>query len=261
MLTLITMKKSLRKNILPLFISFVCLLSSACSSTPKIDDSKVIDNSDPFESTNRSIYNFNDSLDNYIFEPAANAYVTVTPNLFRSGVTNFFENILYLNVILNSSLQGKLDQSLSDIFRFLFNSTLGIGGLFDVATPMGLVRHEEDLGQTLAVWGTSQGAYLTLPGLGPSSVLDIPDQASSYFTNPINYMAYTISLPVMSLYFLNLRANLLTASELRDEAAIDPYSFTREAYLQSRRNKIYDGNPPAEDFDSLFDEEFFDEPL
>ena len=255
------MNKTLRKNILTILISLVCILTTSCSSSPKIDDSKVIDNTDPLEDTNRSIYNFNEGLDNYIFEPVANAYVTVTPNLFRSSVTNFFENILYLNVILNSSLQGKLDQSLSDIFRFVFNSTLGIGGLFDVATPMGLEHHEEDLGQTLAVWGSPQGAFLTLPGLGPSSVRDIPDQASRYFTNPINYMATTISLPVMSLYFLNLRANLLTASELRDEAAIDPYSFTREAYLQSRRNKIYDGDPPVEDFDDLFDEEFLDEPL
>ncbi len=255
------MKKIFTYRLKILLICFVYLLSSACSTTPTLDDSKVIDNSDPLENTNRSIYNFNEGLDNYVFEPVANAYVTVTPDLFRSGVTNFFENLLYLNVILNSSLQGKLDQSLSDVFRFVFNSTLGVAGLFDVATPMGLERHDEDLGQTFAVWGFSQGAYLTLPGLGPSSVRDIPDQASRYFTNPVNYMATTISLPVMSFYFLNLRANLLTASELRDEAAIDPYSFTREAYLQSRRNKIYDGNPPAEDYDDLFDEEFFDEPL
>jgi phospholipid-binding lipoprotein MlaA len=252
------MKKNKSQFCQLLIVSFIYVLSSACTTTPKLDDNKVIDNSDPLENTNRSIYDFNEGIDNYLFEPVASAYVTVTPNLFRSGVTNFFENVLYLNVILNSSLQGKLDQSLSDVFRFVFNSTLGVAGLFDVATPMGLERHEEDLGQTLAVWGISQGAYLTLPGLGPSSVRDIPDQAGRYFTNPINYMATSISFPVMSLYFINLRANLLTASELRDEAAIDPYSFTREAYLQSRRNKIYDGSPPAENFDDIFDDEFFD---
>ena len=257
---LIKMEKIIHRSIHTLFISIIFILMTACSTTPNIDDSKVIDNSDPIENTNRSIYNFNEGLDNYIFEPVANAYTTVTPDFFRSGVTNFFQNVLYLNVILNSSLQGKLDQSLSDIFRFVFNSTIGVGGLLDVATPMGLEQHDEDFGQTLAVWGSPQGAYLTIPALGPSSIRDIPDQASRYFTNPINYMATTISFPVMSLYFVNLRANLLSASDLRDEAAIDAYSFTREAYLQSRRNKIYDGNPPAEDFDALFDEEFLDAP-
>ena len=234
----------------------ICIAYSllvACSTTPVIDDSKIIDSTDPFEDANRSMYSFNDSLDIHIMKPIASTYVDITPAAFRGRVTNFFDNVGYINVFLNSSLQGKLDQSLSDLFRFIFNSTLGIAGLFDVATYMGLDEHEEDLGQTFAVWGSSQGPYLYLPALGPNSVRDAPDLVSSYLLDPLSYVTLTISLPVAFLDFVNTRANFLSASDFRDSAAIDPYSFTREAYLQSRRNLIYDGNPPAESFDDFFD--------
>jgi phospholipid-binding lipoprotein MlaA len=245
---------------LTLFLVVFTLLS-ACSTAPKLDDSKVVDNSDPFESTNRSIYSFNEGLDRHLLRPVASTYVDITPQPFRTGVTNFFNNVRYINVIVNSSLQGKIDQGFSDFFRFVFNSTLGIGGLFDVATPMGLEAHKEDLGQTFAVWGSSQGPYLTLPALGPNTVRDTPDLVSSYFLNPISYLAGVIAWPATFLYIVNTRANFLDASDFRDSAALDPYSFTREAYLQSRRRLIYDGNPPVDDFDDIFDQEFGDDPL
>jgi phospholipid-binding lipoprotein MlaA len=238
------------------FTSLFCIILTACSTTSKIDDSKVIDSSDPYESINRSFYSFNNSIDQHIMRPAASTYISITPELLRIGITNFFNNVSYLNVFVNSSLQGKLDQSLSDIFRFIFNSTLGVGGLIDVATYMGLETHEEDLGQTLAVWGSGQGAYLNLPAFGPNTVRNVPDYVSDYFLNPINYLATIVSLPVSALNLINSRANLLNASNFIDSAAIDPYSFTREAYLQIRRSLIYDGNPPAESFDDIFDLEF-----
>jgi phospholipid-binding lipoprotein MlaA len=240
------------------FASLFYIVLVACSTTPKIDDNKVIDSSDPFESTNRSFYSFNDSLDQHFMRPVASTYVSITPEPLRIGITNFFNNVSYLNVFLNSCLQGKLDQSLSDLFRIIFNSTLGIGGLIDVAMYMGLKAHKEDLGQTFAVWGSSQGPYLNIPAFGPNTVRNVPDYVSNYFLNPINYLATIVSLPVSALNLINTRANLLSASDFVDSAAIDPYSFTREAYLQLRRNLIYDGNPPAESFDDIFDLEFED---
>jgi phospholipid-binding lipoprotein MlaA len=241
-----------------IFIGVTYIALTACSTTQIIDDNKVIDSSDPFESTNRSFYSFNDSLDQHVMRPAASTYVSITPEPMRIGITNFFNNVNYLNVFLNSSLQGKLDQSLSDLFRIIFNSTIGIGGLIDVATYMGLEAHKEDLGQTLAVWGSGQGPYLNLPAFGPNTVRNVPNYVSNYFLNPINYLATIVSLPVSALNLINTRANLLYASDFVDSAAIDPYSFTREAYLQLRRNLIYDGNLPAEYFDDIFDLEYED---
>ena len=244
-----------------LTISLICSFVAACSTTPRLDDSKIIDNTDLFEDTNRSIYAFNDALDRYLMKPVASRYAVVTPDPFRIGITNFFDNLEYLNVILNSSLQGKIDQGVSDLFRFIFNSTLGIGGLFDVATPMGLEEHDEDLGQTFAIWGSSQGAFLTLPGIGPNTVRNTPNLVSSYLLNPMTYLSTMVSLPVAALNFINKRANFLDSTDFRDSAAIDPYSFTREAYLQLRRNLIYDGNPPPDSFDELFDFKFEEESL
>ncbi len=233
----------------------------ACTSMQHIDENRIIDTSDPWESMNRSVYDFNDALDRNILKHVSTGYVNITPDPFRIGVTNFFDNLRYLNVILNNTLQGKIDQSTSDIFRFVFNSTLGIGGLFDVATPMGLEAHDEDVGQTLAVWGSPQGHYVNIPALGPNTVRNLPDYVSTYFLDPFTYwFSFTVAAPVKVLEIVNTRANLLDTSKLVDNAAIDPYSFTREAYLQARKDKIYDGNPPSDDFDDLFDDlEFEDE--
>lgn len=225
-------------------------LISACTTAPTIESST--DAYDPLEPTNRKIYAFNEGMDRYLVKPVATGYANVTPDIMQTGITNFFNNIGYLNVIVNSSLQGKLDQSLSDIFRFLFNSTLGIAGLFDVATPMGLQAHNEDLGQTFAVWGSGQGAYLTIPLLGPNTVRDAPDLVTSWLLDPLAYLASSVSLPAAILNLINRRANLLETKEMFDEAALDPYSFLREAYLQQRNYLIYDGSPPVESTEDIF---------
>ena len=249
------MTSSLIKLLRSLLAIGLCQFLIACTSMQHIDESRVIDTSDSWESTNRSIYDFNDALDKKILIPVSNGYVEVTPKPFRIGVTNFFDNMRYLNVILNNTLQGKIDQSASDIARFVFNSTLGVGGLFDVATPMGLEAHDEDVGQTLAVWGSPQGPYLELPALGPNTVRKLPDFVSTYFLDPFTYwLSFSVTAPVIVLEIVNNRANLLNASNFRDAAAIDPYSFTREAYLQSRKSKIYDGNPPPDNYDDIFDD-------
>lgn len=226
-------------------------LLTGCATTETVDGEI---NPDPYEDTNRSMYAFNDYLDRNIMIPIAENYVKAIPEPVRDGITNFFDNLEYLNVILHSFLQGKLGQGLSDVTRFVINSTIGLGGLIDVATDMGLDKHEEDFGQTLAVWGMDQGAYLYVPFLGPYTARNTPDEASSYFTNPFSYISTLYLLPVTFLNLLNDRANLLEASEFVDEASIDPYSFIREAYLQQRRYLIHDGNPPSEGYDDIFTE-------
>ncbi len=170
-------------------------------------------------------------------------------------MTNFFDNVVYLNVIFNDFLQAKLNQGLSDIGRFGLNSTFGIGGLFDPASRLGLQRHKEDFGQTLGVWGAGEGAYLVLPFRGPNSVRDAPDLATSTLVNPLFYISSPVLIPVGLLGIINERANLLEATRIRDEAALDPYTFTREAYRQQRRSPIYDGEPPTGDIDEFFDED------
>lgn len=210
---------------------------------------------DPLEGINRPIYKFNDSLDKYLMKPLAEGYVAITPTPVRNRVTNFFDNLTYINVIVNDILQGKFHQAIDDTARMFINSTVGIGGLFDPASTAGLKKNDEDLGQTFGVWGAGEGAYLTLPLYGPSSTRDAPDLATSAALNPLTYFAFAIAAPVTAVNLVNKRANLLDATRFRDEAALDPYAFTREAYRQHRISLIYDGNPPAEDFDDFFEED------
>ncbi|MDT8397469.1 MAG: VacJ family lipoprotein [Pseudomonadales bacterium] len=224
------------------------LLLTACATTP-------IGSTDPdaLEGFNRPAYNFTDGADRYLIKPVAETYATHTPRLVRAGITNFFNNLLYLNVMVNSFLQGKIGQGFSDATRIVANTTIGLGGLVDVATPIGLPSHDEDFGQTLAVWGAGQGSYLFLPLLGPNTTRDTPDLAMSTLLNPLIYIKAAIALPLAFLNGVNTRANLLSATALRDENAVDPYIFTREAYLQQRRDLIFDGNAPTEGIDDMFD--------
>ncbi|MFQ5659490.1 MAG: VacJ family lipoprotein [Gammaproteobacteria bacterium] len=254
------MKNNIQKNLIIKLIFLVLIgLLSGCASTQSRDN--TVADPDPIEPVNRKSYAINDTLDVHILKPIAQKYADVTPKPVRTSVTNFFDNLAYLNVIINSFLQGKFKQGFSDTSRFLFNSTLGIGGLFDVATDMGYPKHNEDLGQTLATWGVGRGAYLVIPFIqGPDTVRNTPNLASSALLNPLTYVASVVLFPVYALDFVNTRANLLDATNIRDEAALDPYSFTREAYLQRREFLIHDGNPPAEGYDELFEEEPEDEP-
>ena len=220
-------------------------LSSHAAGTP-----------DSLEPINRSIYDFNDYLDRKIAKPVADAYVRITHENIRLTVSNFFDNIRYFNVILNDVLQGKGQQGLSDMSRFLMNSTVGTGGLFDVASEFGLEAQEEDFGQTLGVWGAGEGGYLVLPFLGPSSFRDAPNLLVSTFTNGLFYVGVTaVTFPLAVLAAIDQRARSDQAINFRDQAAVEPYVFTREAYLEHRRYLIYDGSPPLDD---VFFEENFD---
>jgi phospholipid-binding lipoprotein MlaA len=210
---------------------------------------------DPLERSNRSFHNFNDSLDRNIMVPVARGYNKAVPGVVRQGVTNFFDNVTYLNVIANDLLQFKLGRFLQDSTRFVVNSTMGLGGLLDPATDMDLPKGDEDLGQTFGVWGAGEGAYLVIPFFGPNSVRDAPDLAMNRFLNPLTYFALPISLPFAALDTINNRANLLETTELVEEAALDPYSYIREAYRQRRQYQIYDGNPPIGDLEEFIEQD------
>ena len=246
------MNKLMQIKVLPLIIALLFVsLASGCASTQTKDGET---NNDTLEPVNRVSFDFNETLDEYILKPIAEPYAKYTPEIYRSGITNFFDNLSYLNVVLHSFLQGKFGQGFSGITRFIVNSTLGIGGLNDIATPMGLAKHNEDFGQTLATWGVGQGSYLYVPLSGPNTVRNSPDMVTSTLLNPFFYISSAILFPVSALNIINTRANLLEATNLRDEAAIEPYTFTREACLQQRQNLIYDGNPPIEGYDDIFDD-------
>ncbi|NIR32593.1 MAG: VacJ family lipoprotein [Gammaproteobacteria bacterium] len=205
---------------------------------------------DPFETGNRKVYRFNDGLDRYALKPAADAYVKVAPGPVRTSVSNFFGNLTYLDVILNDFFQGKPEQGVRDSTRFFFNTTFGVLGVFDFAgNYMGLPAREEDFGQTLAVWGSGVGPYLVYPLVGPSTARDTAGLLFSFAIDPTWYlsdMAASISLAVLRV--VNARAELSGIFRLRDAAAVDPYAFTREAYLQRRRFLIHDGNPPRPNY-------------
>jgi len=236
-----------------LLLITVVILLAGCATTQNNNK-----NIDPLEPVNRKFFTFNETLDRYFMKPVATTYIEVTPQPIRTGVTNFFDNLTYMNVVVNSFFQGKFDEGMSGLFRFIFNTTLGIGGLFDIATHMGLTEHDEDTGQTLAVWGMPQGPYLTVPLFGPNTVRDSPNLVTRSLANPFTYISGSVFFPITALGLINTRANLLKSTSIRDEAAIDTYSFTREAYLQQRKYLIYDGNPPGDYYEDLFPDEFDD---
>lgn len=206
---------------------------------------------DPWEPMNRTFYAFNDSLDRTVLAPAASLYLRV-PSALRNRVTNFFDNAAYPGTVINQLLQGKINLALQDSVRFVFNTTLGIGGLFDISSGFGLKRHSEDFGQTLAVWGMKEGFYIHYPLVGPSSVRDTPAIVTGTLTDVVSWLA---AWPLALLEAVNTRANFSSAAKLRDTSALDPYDFTRDAYRQHRRYLIHDGNPPMDDFDEFDDEE------
>ena len=201
---------------------------------------------DPLEGFNRAMYTFNDKMDRYILKPVAKGYRAVTPKPVRRGISNFFSNLREPIVMLNNLLQGKPADAVSDLSRFVFNSTFGIFGLFDVASKMDLPKHNEDFGQTLAVWGVGDGAYLVLPFFGPSNLRDGPALVVDWETYPPNHMEErSTRAKLLLVETVDKRAQLLDASDILDQAAgQDPYVFVRETFRQLRRNQVYDGNPP-----------------
>ncbi len=215
------------------------LLISACAIGPNPDD--------PYESANRKVYSFNRALDKAVLQPVAKGYQAVTPDPLETGLDNFFANIGDVSNAVNNLLQAKFLDATSDLGRFIINSTLGLAGFFDPATAMGLEKHDEDFGQTLAVWGVGSGSYVMLPFLGPSTIRDTaglyPDDRLDLLTY-VNHESSRYGFKVTRL--LLKRASLLEL-ESQLENALDEYSFIRDAYLQNREFKVNDGNMPFDD--------------
>jgi len=227
------------------------LLASGCASTPK----ELRDPRDPWEPVNRAVYRFNTDFDNAFMKPIAKGYQKVTPEPVDRGVTNFFDNIADVTSAVNNLLQFKLARAGSDVGRVAVNSTVGFLGFVDVATNMGIPSYKEDFGQTLGYWGYSPGPYVVLPLLGPSSARDTIGFAGDVVVDPFfSIRKNQIYWGAIGLRAIDQRADLLTAGAVFEEAALDPYSFLRDAYLQRRRHEVYDGDPPDEEYE----EEFWD---
>ena len=228
----------LRAAVLVLFASFAALGGCATIPTPTNPQ-------DPLEPINRAVYTFNDHLDNLFLKPAAEAYRGVFPPIVRTGVGNFFSNLNDVTVAVNDLLQGKVTHAASDVGRVAINSTVGLLGVIDVATKAGLPRHDEDFGQTMGYWGMEPGPYLMLPLFGPSDFRDGLARIVDYQTDPVTYVDPSHDRNILwGVRVVNRRAQLLGASRILEAAALDPYEFVRDAYLQQRRNLVYDGNPP-----------------
>jgi phospholipid-binding lipoprotein MlaA len=224
-------------------IALNTLLCTGCASV-----AQPVTNPDPWEPVNRPLDRVNEVLDDAFFEPVTDAYVKVTPQPLRDAISHFFDNLALPNAILNDLLQGKGREAGRDSGRFLVNSTLGLLGLLDVAQHMNLPQPEEDFGQTLGVWGAGPGPYLVLPVLGPNSVRDIWAIPVGMVTNPLFYSEAALTVPLYFLATIDARARVGSAMRIRDAAALDRYTFTRDAYSQHRESLIYDGNPPPPDF-------------
>jgi len=205
---------------------------------------------DPWEGMNRGVYKFNDTFDEWVAKPIATVYRDALHVEIRSRVSNFFSNIQDIFIGVNNVLQGKPQEGIEDWARFVFNTTFGLLGIHDVASEMGLEKHNEDFGQTFGRWGAGSGPYLILPFLGSSTVRDGAGLAIDWWVAPLTE-ARPIALrnTLYGVYFVNTRADLLEAGRILEEAALDKYVFQRDAYLQRRRSLIYDGSPPREKYE------------
>lgn len=226
-----------RAGLVCALLAFAMLGGCATTNNPR----------DPLEPINRGIYQFNEGVDNLILKPAAEIYRGVLPQFVRTGVSNFFANINDVIVALNNLLQGKFLNAASDVGRIVVNTTAGLLGVIDVATEIGLEKNNEDFGQTLGFWGIGDGPFLMLPFMGPSNLRDLVGRVVDFKTDPITYV--DPSRPRNQLWatkFVNTRSELLDTSKILETAALDPYEFLRDAYIQRRRNLVHDGNPPAD---------------
>lgn len=216
-------------------------LSGCATNNPK----------DPFESFNRAMFTFNDKVDQAALKPAAEVYSSVVPHFVQLGIGNFFGNLGDVWTGINNFLQGKVADGFSDVVRVAVNSTFGFGGVLDIGTEAGLYKHREDFGQTLGKWGVKPGPYIVLPILGSSTLRDA-------LATPVDYSAdlWGYHDPVhwrntgSVVRLIDLRASVLDASNLVEEAALDRYVFVRDAYLQRRESKVYDGDVPSSKYEN-----------
>jgi phospholipid-binding lipoprotein MlaA len=243
-----------------LLVALVFGLVSGCASSIPAAPKEERAATDPWEPMNRRVSSFNDNIDKVTLKPLARAYEAVFPKIVRRGISNFSTNILIPRSIINNLLQGKLKNSLSETGRFLANTGLGMGGLIDVGSDLGLQAHPEDFGQTLAAWGVPDGPYVVLPILGPYTLRDATMVPLDFAADPVFHIDHDETrLTIQVVRTVNVRAQLFSAEALIADS-FDRYLSIRESYLQNRRFQIYDGDPPEdEDFYDDFEEDFEDE--
>lgn len=235
-----------------LTLAAMTMLLSACATTGTDNNgattARVPHPADPYERFNRSMFAVNEALDQTLVKPVAQGYEAAVPLPLRVSVSNFFGNVADPMIGVNNLAQGKPRQAGSDVLRLLVNSTLGIFGLFDVASEMGLDKHNEDIGQTLAVWGVGPGPYFFWPVIGPRTLRDTAGYAADSQFDPLwQIRADTVRYTATGARIIDLRASLLPAESVLNQAVVDDkYTYLRAAYLQRRRSQIYDGDPPRE---------------
>ena len=238
---------SIKKSLSVMVIGVAVILAQGCATGPNANPS------DPMEPLNRAVFNFNDGVDSAILKPVATAYDEVIPSPVKIGVRNFFGNIADVLSVVNNLLQFKLKESLETFMRVSVNSTFGFAGVLDIGTEMGLAKNRQDFGQTLGVWGFDTGPYVVLPLFGPSSVRDtigrVVDGSADLVNNSRNVPTRN---SLATLRVVDKRAEVLGATNILDQAALDKYSFTRDLYLQRRANSV--------DKDNAVKEERFDLP-
>ncbi|EMN1932153.1 VacJ family lipoprotein [Burkholderia ambifaria] len=196
---------------------------------------------DPLEPMNRAMYKFNDTVDTNIAVPIAKGYQKITPTPMRTAISNFFSNLGDLGNMANNLLQLRITDATQDLMRVAMNSVFGVAGLIDIATPAGLPKHHQDFGLTMARWGMPSGPYLVLPVFGPSTIRDGVGRAVDVRFNLLNYIEPAARNPMYIAQFISARSDLLGATDLLKQAALDPYSFVRDAYLQQRKSLTYRG--------------------
>jgi phospholipid-binding lipoprotein MlaA len=241
-------KSHFARRCIAILAAFAALAMAGCASTANHPR-------DPFEGFNRAMFAFNEGID-VVAKPVAEGYDTVVPGPIKTGIGNFFGNIGDLWIAANNFLQGKITDGASDVARVLINSTVGIVGLIDVASYLGLEKHAEDFGQTLGKWGVGEGAYLYWPILGPRNVRDTFGFAVDASVDPVLHIHDVPARnTLVGVRAIDQRASLLPADKVIEAAAFDKYSYIRDAYFQMRRNAVYDGNPPPLEDDEEEDEE------
>lgn len=239
------MASALFSRIGPLLLAGLLVVTTGCATRAHNPD-------DPFEGYNRAMFTFNENVDKALLKPVAQGYEKVTPQFVRTGVGNVFSNVEDVWIGLNNLLQGKVGDGMSDLMRFAMNSTFGLFGILDIASEAGLQKNDEDFGQTLAVWGVGEGPFVVLPLLGPRTTRDAVAMPADMYGTGLSYVDHVPTRnSLIALRLVHGRSILLRAERAVDDAAIDRYVFVRDAYLQQRRYKVHDGNPPMEyeDFD------------
>ena len=232
-----------KKGLFTMALALMVGLSGCASLTSQKEN-------DPLEVVNRGVYQFNEKADQYVLEPVAKGYQFVTPDFVDTGISNFFSNLDDVVVLINDVLQLKLNQALSDGGRVLVNSTVGILGFVDMATDMGMPKHNEDFGQTLGAYGVGTGPYIVLPILGPSTLRDTLGIFADSFVDPIQQIDDSDTMwTAIALEGVDARADLISTKKIIDKASLNPYEFIRSGYFQRREYLVYDGNPPLDDED------------